>query len=128
MKTKEKSCKELINQKLEGRAADFIAFMNADDLEENTVNKDGYEVGSFYSYGLAFSFVEPYAQDGEHMAGYFRYQLSWGGPSDEVRFYQDGGIEYWYMDWFDGAKIDIKDLDWAKWLEEMFDIENEFFN
>ena len=128
MKTKLKPCRELISDNLEDRAADFIAFMNADDLDENILNKDGDEIGSFYSYGLAFDFVEECEHNGHHMAGYWRYQLSWGGPSDEIRFYKDGGIEYWYMDWFDGAGKDIRHLDWAKWLEEMFDIENEFFN
>ena len=36
--------------------------------------------------------------------GYLRYQFSWGGPSDEVRVYDSGRAEYWFMDWYDGAK------------------------
>ena len=40
--------------------------------------------------------------------------MSWGGPSDEFRIYTDDQnqieyIEYWYMDWFDGASIHIND-------------------
>jgi hypothetical protein len=41
--------------------------------------------------------------------GYWRYQLSWGGPSDEFRFYAGGcgdqepyRISYVFLDWFDG--------------------------
>ena len=40
--------------------------------------------------------------------------MSWGGPSDEFRIYTDyhkniNYIEYWYMDWFDGASIRVND-------------------
>ena len=39
--------------------------------------------------------------------------MSWGGPSDEFRIYTNDQneieyIEYWYMDWFDGASIIVK--------------------
>jgi hypothetical protein len=36
---------------------------------------------------------------------YKRVQLSWGGPSDEFRLFKDGTIQYWFMDWYDGAGI-----------------------
>jgi hypothetical protein len=44
---------------------------------------------------------------------YTCYQFSWGGPSDEVRVYEDGTAEYWFLDWFDGAskKLSNKYLD-----------------
>ena len=35
---------------------------------------------------------------------YGQYLMSWGGPSDELRFYYNGKIEYVFMDWFDGAE------------------------
>ena len=38
---------------------------------------------------------------------YIRYQFSWGGPSDELRIFKNGDMEYWYLDWFDGAKYDV---------------------
>ncbi len=46
-------------------------------------------------------------------AGYYRLQLSWGGPSDEFRIYTAQNdhsvdvIEYHYIDWFDGASINV---------------------
>jgi hypothetical protein len=51
---------------------------------------------------------------------YYRLQISWGGPSDEFRFFVSStGIllktEYWFMDWFDGAKKDVKDVIGQKW-------------
>jgi len=45
--------------------------------------------------------------------GFYRLQLSWGGPSDEFRIYTIGDtleidvIDYHYMDWFDGASIPV---------------------
>ena len=57
-------------------------------------------------YGLSFDWVEGKTEYNPN-AGYYRWQLSWGGPSDEFRFYMDEDrlyvIEYWFMDWFDGA-------------------------
>ena len=48
---------------------------------------------------------------------YVRYQMSGGGPSDELRFYRDGKIEYWFLDWFDGASRIVTDYNWAQWLK-----------
>ena len=45
----------------------------------------------------------------EQREDYVRYQFSWGGPSDELRFYKNGDIEYWFLDWFDGACINVTD-------------------
>lgn len=59
-----------------------------------------------YQTALSWDYVEGEGRE----AGYYRLQLSWGGPSDEFRIYvtQDKEIdiiEYWYMDWFDGAHV-----------------------
>lgn len=66
--------------------------------------------------------------------GYFRYQLSWGGPSDEFRIYAEKlseynwmiwKIDYWFMDWFDGAKkvLHGEDLKFMKALVQSFFME-----
>ena len=60
--------------------------------------------------------------------GYIRWQLSWGGPSDEFRFFIDehGGItniEYHFMDWFDGAVINVNMTGYhAELLDQVFDL------
>jgi len=65
----------------------------------------------FYEYGLSFDYVAPHTfEDQEH--GYFQWCLSTGGPGDEFRFYVDLDetcykIEYWFLDWFDGASITL---------------------
>ena len=61
-------------------------------------------------YPLCFDYVEANTF-GEHEA-YHRFQMSWGGPSDEVRFYElKKGyvyrVTYAFLDWYDSAEIDI---------------------
>ncbi len=65
------------------------------------------DLGTLPDYGLCFDYVEPMTFSDQPEA-YYRYQLSWGGPSDEFRFFVNPDlschrIEYWFMDWFDGA-------------------------
>lgn len=76
----------------------------------------------FFEYGLSFDYVEPETFDDQN-EGYLRFQISCGGPSEEIRFYvsptQNSGYygvypdwhlyraEFWYLDWFDGASVDI---------------------
>ena len=66
-------------------------------------------------YGLAWDFVEPKTEYNSG-AGYYRWQISWGGGSDEFRIYiseeylphrnEIKKIEYWFLDWYDGASIE----------------------
>lgn len=64
-------------------------------------------LGSFHEYGLAFDYV-PMETFKDMDEPYFRFQISCGGPSEEFRFYcgpelKPHRIEFWYLDWFDGA-------------------------
>lgn len=86
-------------------------------------NSDGQskEIGSsIWEYGLAFDYVAP-GTFKDQRKGYWRYQISWGGPSEEIRFYAPKGtpeyllatnagaagwdvgrVMFSFMDWFDG--------------------------
>lgn len=94
----EKTCKELIKERLTGRI-DELSHLWAE-------YQDGGD--SIYEFGLSFDYVPAEGRK----RGYFRWQLSYGGPADEFRIYAEGRdsiwrtckIEYLYMDWFDGAK------------------------
>ena len=60
-------------------------------------------------YALGFDYVEPHTFN-DQVEGYWRWQFSWGGPSDELRAFVNEHreihrLEYWYMDWFDGAHL-----------------------
>ena len=78
-----------------------------------TGDEDGHEdLGNFHEYGLCFDYV----CGDEDGPGYWRYQLSYGGPSTEFRFYSSiiehrdhlcYRVEYWHLDWFDGAHLEL---------------------
>ena len=60
---------------------------------------------------LGFDYVEP-GTFTDQLEGYWRWQLSWGGPGDEFRIYINPDksvhrIEYWYLDWYDGAHVTL---------------------
>lgn len=74
-------------------------------------------VGSFYEYGLAFDFVEA----DEDSDGYYRFLICWGGPSSEVRIFQDGNIEVVYMDWFVGVGFNVNTWTSFNWLVQQFE-------
>ena len=62
--------------------------------------------------GLGFDYVEPHTFT-DQLEGYWRWQFSWGGPSDELRAYVNEHkeihrLEYWFMDWYDGAKLELQ--------------------
>ena len=94
------TCEARIDPHLEERMEDLRRLWQA--------SCDGKEEGeSLCEYGLCFDYVEPNTFADQKEA-YFRYQLSWGGPSDEFRFFVNPDlschrIEYWFLDWFDGA-------------------------
>ena len=69
---------------------------------------------------LGFDYVEPHTWDNQP-EGYWRWQFSWGGPSDELRGYVNEHkelhrLEYWYLDWGDGASL-LVDQDAAAWTQ-----------
>jgi hypothetical protein len=96
------SCEARIGHYLNGRLADlrylWVAYSRGSgDKKEGTIG----------DYGLGFDYV-PGGTFSDQREAYFRHQLSWGGPSDEFRFFVNPDfschrIEYWFLDWFDGA-------------------------
>lgn len=95
----EDSCDRRIDEQLRDRVSDLRRLWR----DYNS----GRDVDSFGEYGLCFDYV-PAATFADQRQGYFRYQLSCGGPSDEFRFLADPDlccyrIEYWFLDWSDGA-------------------------
>ena len=99
------------------RCADLIAEKYKDRLDQfkkglKTKDPMNWIVESV----LGFDYVEPKTFK-DQKEGYWRMQISWGGPSDEVRWYTNNGIDfskttYAYLDWFDGDEIEIDDDVW----------------
>lgn len=97
---KNETCETRIDKALQDRLADLTWLLAGVKCEE---------LGRLEDYALGFDYVPPYTFD-DQSEGYFRYQISWGGPSDEFRFFYRGTLdyrfEYWFLDWFDGAHRD----------------------
>ena len=113
------SCKDKVQDELNDRLTDIRKLWR---LYRNPEASDA-DLGSFSEYGLCFDYV-PKGTFKDQSRGYFRWQLSWGGPADEFRFYTDDcldpvEIEYWFLDWFDGAEVILQGSD-HDLLEEIF--------
>jgi len=100
------TCQARLPAELNSRIADLkkLWAMYCNDAES-----DDEHLGNLYEYGLSFDYVAAGTFDGQK-EGYFRYQLSWGGPSDEFRIFVNPDfcahrVEYWFLDWFDGAHL-----------------------
>ena len=104
-------CAEVVVEKMRGRMEDIKRLMlAASDMEATEEQREDAEQ-ELNEYGLAFDYVAPDTFE-DQPRGYWRWQISWGGPSDEFRFYGEPlndwrvhleEVEYWYLDWFDGA-------------------------
>jgi hypothetical protein len=97
------SCAERVQARFDSRIDDLRKLWEA---PEHYVE----EIGNLYNYGLSLDVVEPGTFEGQRER-YIRYQLSWGGPSDEFRIYENGDVEYWFLDWGDGASLDVTGAD-----------------
>lgn len=136
---KQPNCKQRWAKQKNGRMVDLRHLLAAwyDGESTRYAKKVTENLGKLREYGLCFDYVGPntfvgYATainwegkrkditDGQ-VRGYWRYQLSWGGPSDEIRFYTLGNspknrldyVTYTFMDWFDGyeRKLVGRDLE-----------------
>ena len=92
-----KKCKDLVRNAFKSRMKDIRTLYNAENQETE-------------SYGLSIDFVSAGTFDDQRKP-YARYQLSWGGPAEEFRLYQSGRIEFWYLDWYDGAYVLVEGKD-----------------
>ena len=118
-KNRNKKCADLVHQKYQDTLKDYQNAFDyfEQDEDKRKPNEDYEHYEDFFDYvnqsGLCFDFVEANTFE-DQKCGYWRFQMSWGGPSDEFRIYTDydkniNYIEYWYMDWFDGASIRVND-------------------
>lgn len=128
---KQPTCEERVEGHLDSRINDIKQLMDAMFKGDEEV----VDLGNMYEYGLSFDYVagDTKYNDGP---GYFRYQISWGGPADEFRFFTDPDmylhkIEYWFLDWWDGARRALYGTDETlmrdvfEWFRECGSVEAE---
>lgn len=122
------TCKERINEHYKGRIGDIRTLWEAYKKDPEAEVGD---LGTWNEYGLCLDYVAPRTFR-DQRRGYLRYQISTGGPGDEFRFYMAEDltltrVEYWFLDWFDGAHKTLRqgaDLDLlAEIYEDWRDVE-----
>lgn len=91
---KKLTCQQRINQEWTNLRKDLAKIVKKGDYEE------------LNHYALCLDLIEAGTYE-DQREDYIRLQFSYGGPSDELRFYKNGDIEYWFLDWFDGASINV---------------------
>ena len=98
---KVKTCEDRIDGELEHEISNIEYMLN----QKGNVLKD--KEGNKYdnlSEWLSYYSVS-YEEDPHYRAK--RLALSFGGPSDGFRFFEDGKIEYYFRLWYDAAKRDL---------------------
>ena len=108
------TCEDRINEALASRVADFETYFNNPEIYE----EGNDELPPFHHYGLSFDARED-EETGE--VTHYDFLLSWGGPSDFVRFHRNGSTSYHFQDWFDGASRVVTGLTWAEELRSWFE-------
>ena len=106
--TRRETCEDRIDEALENTAHVFTRYME----DYNLYEEGDDEQPPFHEYGLSLEYRDD--------PRCYEYLLSWGGPSDRIRFFPDGRIEYRFHDWFDGAGRMVTRKPWAQWLYEIF--------
>jgi len=123
MADKEQSCEDRIDDQLKRIITGIKAlrksnFMDSDDWVENLDENEHISV-------LSLDYVYPHTFN-DQQEGYYRIQFSWGGPSDELRLYHNGKfyttIEYWFLDWFDGASRNVTVDEDILWYVNLYDL------
>lgn len=120
MTNQQATCAERIADQWESTKEDLEIFVECgfcDIRDSQLEDETRVELGNFWDYALDMSYIEPDTFD-DQPEGYYRWQISWGGPSSEIRFMEDGFMEYWFLDWWDGAKRDVTNEPCAKALAQ----------
>lgn len=108
------NCEERIDAELAATLAYYQRVWDAHcapDASEEAQEEFCTRLLHYDYYGLSFDWVAP-GTFTDQTEGYYRYQISWGGPSEEFRFFVDPDkschrMEYWFMVLFDGAHRDV---------------------
>ena len=131
----EKKCSDIVEEKYQDRLKQFETAKNFLDIEKSERNKfdeflsDEYQdlnqYEDFFDYvnqsGLCFDRVEA-GTFKDQRAAYWRWQLSWGGPSQEFRLFDNNDLEFWHLDWFDGACVKVQDEIFENIMENFKDL------
>ena len=118
MDEKKESCKDKVRGAYQNRMGEVRKLWNLYKKDPEARTKDGEQ---WTEYGLCFDYVPP-GTFNDQKRGFFRYQISYGGPSEEFRFSADENLNmtscaFWFLDWFDGASVPVIGRNRELWRE-----------
>ena len=105
-----RTTEQLAHEHMEARARDIADIIDREGHDDPNIAEQAFE--EFYQYGLSFDYVEPYTFENQR-AGYWRWQISWGGPAEEFRIYVDPEtvcvkeVDFVYSDWGEYHAINL---------------------
>lgn len=108
----EKSTIDRMKEHYESRLKDCKILLELEEIENEapeTTEEMRDKYGRIEEYGLSMDFADFSENEGptnDQKSRFFRYQFSWGGPSEEIRIYNNGNIEFWFLDWGVGEHTD----------------------
>jgi hypothetical protein len=133
MTTEDKKCIDKVQDEFNAREKDFLnakEYFNKyeDATEGGKISLAVFyeEYGNYYEdffdyinqYGLSFDYVEKGTFEDQERGYEFRIFVDWDGSIDF--------IEYWFLDWWDGANITIAEdslsFDICSWFLELSDV------
>tara|TARA_R110002020_G_scaffold5103_3_gene21633 strand:+ start:1960 stop:2343 length:384 start_codon:yes stop_codon:yes gene_type:complete len=96
--TRTKKCEERIAGHWESRRSDLIGMIEGERYDE---------LGEYFLEATHVEAHPAISPKGLHLqhAPFYKLGISWGGPSEEIRFYQDGTAEFVLCDWGDIASL-----------------------
>lgn len=114
MTQEEKTTLERLKESYESRLEDVNILLELEELENHDetpviLEKLRNEYGNINEYGLSSEFADYSKEEGKTIdttSRFYRFQFSWGGPSEEIRIYGDGSIQFWFLDWGVGEHCD----------------------
>ena len=136
--TKQPTCEERIDARLKARMAQIypeIEGVVVEELPEEELKEVAKELSHHLNcepedadgYDVRDAMLEEVREMALSVTITKTYDilLSWGGPSDGFKLFHDGeswtGGEYYFQDWFDGAKRQLEAED-AEFIAELFGV------
>lgn len=95
-----KTCKQRVDAHWISRKKDLIEFIDSENYEG---------LDEYFLEAAEVEAIPAVSPKGLHLqhAPFKKLLISWGGPSEEIRFYEDGIAEFVLLDWGDKAEIEI---------------------
>jgi hypothetical protein len=109
MAEKQRSCAERVEQEWNDRREYLAELLERINEGDDEASDELMEFGVSVEYVIAGTYTD-------QPEGFYRWQFGTGGSQDELRFFSNGSTEFWFLDWWDGAHINVTGDEVAEYL------------